>query len=204
MKKAVEKRYIHPVHHTHYRYTGEFWLGAPSSSKARPFQPQISTADRTHARTGPDTQRAQAHNHTQNSNPRTHHFQTNLTFTPHTHTHLRPPDRRTMPISTVSWCLLGNRNLRLTVVSHRAPTTEEGRNGGAAEPSCEPEAGPGRVRQAPFIKKIYAGCEPPRVPVRRATSPRPSKPGILIFRAETAHRRTDGCESCLVSVQQPN
>ena len=28
---------------------------------------QISTTDRTHARTGPDT-RAQAHNHTQNSN----------------------------------------------------------------------------------------------------------------------------------------
>ena len=35
---------------------------------------QISTADRTHARTGPDTQRAlQAHNQTQNRcNPRTH------------------------------------------------------------------------------------------------------------------------------------
>ena len=29
-----------------------------------------------HARTGPDTQRAQAHNHTQNSNPRTHPRQT--------------------------------------------------------------------------------------------------------------------------------
>ena len=29
---------------------------------------QISTTDRTHARTGPETQRAQAHNHTQNSN----------------------------------------------------------------------------------------------------------------------------------------
>ena len=51
----------------------------------------ISTADRTHtrepdpramkghvghARAGPDTQRAQAHNHTQNSNPRTHPRQT--------------------------------------------------------------------------------------------------------------------------------
>ena len=35
------------------------------------FGYQISTTDRTHARTGPDTQRAQAHNHTQNSNPRT-------------------------------------------------------------------------------------------------------------------------------------
>ena len=47
---------------------------------------QISTADRTHARTGPDTQRAQAHNHTdtQNSNPRSA-PQTNLTFT-RTHT----------------------------------------------------------------------------------------------------------------------
>ena len=32
---------------------------------------QISTTDRTHARTGPETQRAQAHNHTQNSHPRT-------------------------------------------------------------------------------------------------------------------------------------
>ena len=30
---------------------------------------QISITDRTHARTGPNTQRAQAHNHTQNSNP---------------------------------------------------------------------------------------------------------------------------------------
>ena len=34
-------------------------------------QVPISTTDRTHARTGPDTQRAQAHNHTQNSNTRT-------------------------------------------------------------------------------------------------------------------------------------
>ena len=34
-------------------------------------QNQISTTNRTHARTGPDTQRAQAHNHTQNSNSRT-------------------------------------------------------------------------------------------------------------------------------------
>ena len=43
---------------------------------------QISTADRTHARTGPDTQRAQAHHHTQNSKSRTHtNSQTNLTFT---------------------------------------------------------------------------------------------------------------------------
>ena len=40
------------------------------------FAHQISTADRTHARTGPDTQRAQAHNHTQNSNSRTHPRQT--------------------------------------------------------------------------------------------------------------------------------
>ena len=29
---------------------------------------EISTKKRTHARTGPDTQRAQAHSHTQNSN----------------------------------------------------------------------------------------------------------------------------------------
>ena len=57
---------------------------------------QISTADRTHARTGLDTQRAQVHNHTQNSNPRAlHPSQTNFTFT-RTHT---PPDRRTMPIN---------------------------------------------------------------------------------------------------------
>ena len=34
------------------------------------FGLEISTADRTHARIGPDTQQAQAHNHTQNSNPR--------------------------------------------------------------------------------------------------------------------------------------
>ena len=50
---------------------------------------QISTADRTHGHariTGLDAQRAQAHNHTQNSNPRT---QTNLTLTRKVaHTHL--------------------------------------------------------------------------------------------------------------------
>ena len=37
---------------------------------------KISNADKTHARTGPDTQRAQAHNHTQTSNSRTHPRQT--------------------------------------------------------------------------------------------------------------------------------
>ena len=63
---------------------------------------QISTAD---ARTGPDTQRAQAHNHTQNSNPRTHPRQTapqtNLTFTlVHTHTHTSRGERCQ---STVWW-----------------------------------------------------------------------------------------------------
>ena len=41
--------------------------------------PQISTTDRTHARTGPDKQRAQAHNHTRN--PDAPHV--------HTHTHTR-------------------------------------------------------------------------------------------------------------------
>ena len=42
---------------------------------------KISTADKTHARTGPDTQRAQAHNHTQTSNSRTLPRQTsNLIF----------------------------------------------------------------------------------------------------------------------------
>ena len=50
--------------------------------------PQISTTDRTHARTGPDKQRAQAHNHTQNSNPRT---QPRRTSRPHAHTHTHLP-----------------------------------------------------------------------------------------------------------------
>ena len=49
--------------------------------KSSPVFRQISTADRAHARTGPDTQRAQAHNHTQNSNPRTHPTEKPLTFT---------------------------------------------------------------------------------------------------------------------------
>ena len=63
--------------------------------------PQISTADRTHARTGPDTQRAQAHNHTQNSSTRTQ------PDTPHVHTHThthtppatppQPPQRASAP-----------------------------------------------------------------------------------------------------------
>ena len=49
---------------------------------------QISTAHRTHARTGPDTQRAQAHNHTQNSNSRTHPRQTSRSQgRSHAHTH---------------------------------------------------------------------------------------------------------------------
>ena len=47
---------------------------------------QISTTDRTHARTGPNTKRAQAHNHTQNSNSRTHPRQTSRTS--HAHTYL--------------------------------------------------------------------------------------------------------------------
>ena len=51
---------------------------------------EISTADRTHARTGPDTQRAQAHNHTQNSNSRTHPRQTSRS---HAHTHLPNGER---------------------------------------------------------------------------------------------------------------
>ena len=40
-----------------------------NSAKRKLNRPQISTADKTHARTGPDTQRAQAHNHTQNNRP---------------------------------------------------------------------------------------------------------------------------------------
>ena len=50
---------------------------------------QISTADRTHARTGPDTQRAQAHNHTQNSNSRTQPDKPHV----HTHTHTSRGER---------------------------------------------------------------------------------------------------------------
>ena len=49
---------------------------------------RISTTDRTHARTGPDTQRAQVHNHTQNSNSRTHPRQTSRS---QLHTHHLPP-----------------------------------------------------------------------------------------------------------------
>ena len=49
------------------------------------FVPQISTTDRTHARTGPDTQRAQAHNHTQNSNTRTQPRHTRSRSHAHTH-----------------------------------------------------------------------------------------------------------------------
>ena len=58
-------------------------VGKPSAigSLTKPVRFQISTTDRTHARTGPDTQRAQAHNHTQNSNTRTQ------PDTPHVHTH---------------------------------------------------------------------------------------------------------------------
>ena len=59
--------------------------GCRSRDTLFPDQTQISTADRTHARTGLDTQRAQAHNHTQNSNPRTHPRQTSRS---HAHTHL--------------------------------------------------------------------------------------------------------------------
>ena len=54
-------------HLTHHR-AGALW-----------GSPQISTTDRTHARTGPDKQRAQAHNHTRN--PDAPHV--------HTHTHTR-------------------------------------------------------------------------------------------------------------------
>ena len=48
---------------------------------------QISTSDRTHARTGPETPRAEVQSHTQNSNTRTHTRQTDLTLT-HTDTYL--------------------------------------------------------------------------------------------------------------------
>ena len=60
------------------------------------LSPKISTADRKHARTGPDTQRAQAHNHTQNSKPRTHPRQTSCS---HAHTHLlcQNPSARATP-----------------------------------------------------------------------------------------------------------
>ena len=58
---------------------GEGW------GPAFPFGHPISTTDRTHARTGPDTQRAQAHNHTQNSNPRTQPRHTRSRSHAHTH-----------------------------------------------------------------------------------------------------------------------
>ena len=51
---------------------------------------QISTSDRTHARTGPETPQAEAQSHTQNSNTRTHTRQTDLTLT---HTHLAIGER---------------------------------------------------------------------------------------------------------------
>ena len=52
---------------------------------------KISTSDRTHARTGPDTQRAQAHNHTQNSKPRTHPCRQTSRSHAHTHTSRHTP-----------------------------------------------------------------------------------------------------------------
>ena len=59
------------------------------------FQLLVSNLNRgqerdIHARTGPDTQRAQAHNHTQNSNSRTHPRQTSRS---HAHTHLPNGER---------------------------------------------------------------------------------------------------------------
>ena len=60
------------------------------------YNSQISTSDRTqNARTGPETPRAEAQNHTQNSNTRTHTRQTDLTGS-HTHTVrrcMRPENR---------------------------------------------------------------------------------------------------------------
>ena len=56
----------------------------------RTSQSQPQTGHSTHARTGPDTQRAQAHNHTQNSNSRTHPRQTSRS---HAHTHLPNGER---------------------------------------------------------------------------------------------------------------
>ena len=53
------------------------------------FCPTVSNLNRgqdTRAN-GPDTQRAQAHNHTQNSNPRTHPRQTSRSHAHTTHTH---------------------------------------------------------------------------------------------------------------------
>ena len=55
------------------------------------FTFQISTTLRTHARTGPDTQRAQAHNHTQKQDTKA--TQTHLTFT-RTRTQLPPHSLR--------------------------------------------------------------------------------------------------------------
>ena len=64
------------------------------------FTLQISTSDRTHARTGPETPQAEAQSHTQNSNTRTHTRQTDLTLT-HTHTHT-PGDRISHPFEDIS------------------------------------------------------------------------------------------------------
>ena len=75
----------------------------------RVYLPQISTTDRTHARTGPDTQRAQAHNHTQNSNTRT---QPRHTRSVHTHTHTppatlpQPPPRASAPARGTMACAI--------------------------------------------------------------------------------------------------
>ena len=69
-----ERRFIHAPVRSAQRHVGTcLW--------------QISTTDRTHARTGPDTQRAQAHNHTQNSNTRTQPRHNGHTSRSHAHTH---------------------------------------------------------------------------------------------------------------------
>ena len=109
---------------------------------------QISTAYRTHARTGPDTQRAQAHNHTdtQNSNPRSA-PQTNLTFT-RTHT---PP--ASLPACLLaSNCLLASTDSQSVTHLFHDP---------APRPPRSPLRGPRRLWRA------AAGPARHRRPMRR-------------------------------------
>ena len=116
--------------------------------------------DIPHARTGPDTQRAQAHNHTQNSNSRTHPRKTSGS---HAHTHLpngercpRSTDEHTAPPSQPS-----THSPRHSLYSHphararspvepspaRAPPTPPPAPPPAASPAAAPAA-PAQPRRA--------------------------------------------------------
>ena len=89
----------------------------------RTSQSQPQTGHSTHARTGPDTQRAQAHNHTQNSNSRTHPRQTSRS---HAHTHLPNGERcpstdDTAPHHSHSHSATPTRGIRKPPSSYRLP-----------------------------------------------------------------------------------